>query len=471
MLQTSRPLGSRSIRGWGGLLGAIMALGAAVEAWAYWPGLMTWDAIRQYGQAIDGDFDDWHPPAMEWLWRQLIPLHSGPPPMLLLQLLLYWLGFGLLAGWALKARRTGLAIAITACAFLPIPFALMGAVLKDCLMAGALLTAAGLLAWIRDERGWGLRLPAFALLLFAATLRFNALLAGLPLFVALLPAALRRTPARLLGSSAVAAVLLGLALPLANAAIGAERSGVELSLVLFDLGGITEHSGVDVFPPLGIRDAVAVNHHCYSPVKWDPYSWWVDEPCPIQFYAARDWMRAHHQSGFGWWLWAVLHHPLAYAQHRLSHFNINARFLVPDEIERPVQVQSAPNDWHYTVGPNAALRAIDRLAVASDHSPLGWPVWWLALAAGALFLGLRLPSRRLAVPLAVSALLYGFGYLVLSVAAEMRYYLWTMIAALLASVIVGGDLAAGSPMSRQRILLATAPAAVVALLCVAARIA
>jgi hypothetical protein len=44
--------------GWAALPAAIMALAAAVQAFAYWPGLMTWDAIRQYGQAIDGDFDD-----------------------------------------------------------------------------------------------------------------------------------------------------------------------------------------------------------------------------------------------------------------------------------------------------------------------------------------------------------------------------------------------------------------------------
>src|SRR5690349_13690595 len=123
------------------LIAAAMAMAAAIEAWAYWPGLMTWDSARQYGQAIDGDFDDWHPPTMEWLWRQLLPIHSGPQPMLLLQLLLYWGGFALLAGSALKARRPGLAAALAACAVLPIPFALMGEVLKDCLMAGALLCA------------------------------------------------------------------------------------------------------------------------------------------------------------------------------------------------------------------------------------------------------------------------------------------------------------------------------------------
>jgi len=469
MLLASPSSSSRAMSRWAVLLAAAMAIAAVIQAWAYWPGLMTWDSARQYGQAIDGDFDDWHPPTMEWIWRQLLPLHAGPQPMLLLQLLLYWGGFALLAGWALKARRPGLATALAACAILPIPFALMGEVLKDCLMAGSLLTATGLLAWTREEKGWALRIPALLLLLFAATLRFNALLAGLPLFLALLPHEWRRTPLRFAIGTGVALALLAAALPLANRAIGAERSGVELSLVMFDLGGISEHSGADVFPPLGVADPVAVNHRCYSPVKWDPYSWWVDEPCPLQFYALRGFLRARHISGIGLWLSAVLHHPLAYAEHRLVHFNINARFLVKDEIERPVQEQSAPNDWHFTVGPDAALGAIDRAAVDSAGSPLGWPIWWLAVALGVLSLAPVLPSRRLTLPLASSSLLYGFGYAVFSVAAEMRYHLWTMIAALLAAVLAVGDVVAGLKLSRIRISLALAPALVVALLCAAWR--
>src|SRR5258706_8311610 len=150
-------------------IAGVLALVAAVQAAAYWPGLMTWDAIRQYDQALSGEFDDWHPPAMEWLWRQFIPIHTGPAPMLVLQLLLYWGGFALLAGWALRERRRGLAVALAACALLPIPLALMGAVLKDCLMAGALLMATGLLAWSRPGRDAWLRALAILLLLCAAT--------------------------------------------------------------------------------------------------------------------------------------------------------------------------------------------------------------------------------------------------------------------------------------------------------------
>lgn len=461
-------------KGMAALLAGGMLIAASLTALAYWPGLMTWDAIRQYGQAIDGNFDDWHPPAMEWLWRQLIPIHTGPAPMLILQLALYWGGFALIAGWALREKRRGLAVALAACGLLPLSMALMGAVLKDCLMAGALLTTTGLLFWsdgnTGPQRQWLLRGLGIALLLFAAMLRFNAFLAALPLFVALLPVAWRSNWLRMAIASIIATILLMLALPLANRAIGAEPSGVELSLIIFDLGGITEHSRVDVFPPLGVADPVAANHACYSPVKWDPYSFWVDPVCPLGFDPMKAAVKAQHIKPYRFWASAILAHPIAYAEHRLAHFNINSRFLVHDEVERPVQVVSAPNDWNYKVTPNAILSAIDWLALASAKTPLGWPIAWIALAFGVLLLSPNLPSRRLIVPLALSALLYGLGYGVFSVAAELRYHLWTMIAALIATVLVAGDLF-GMPVAPWRkIGWASAPLLVVLVLATAWRV-
>jgi len=456
---------------------ALLALGilaaASLTALGYWPGLMTWDAIRQYGQAIDGDFDDWHPPAMEWLWRQLIPIHTGPAPMLILQLALYWGGFALIAGWALRKRRHWLAVALAACGLLPLSMALMGAVLKDCLMAGALLTTTGLLFWSDDSDSrwrWLLRALGIALLLFAATLRFNAFLAALPLFVALLPIAWRSSWLRMAVSAIVATALLMLALPLANRAIGAESSGVELSLVIFDLGGITEHSGVNVFPPMGVADPVKANHACYSPVKWDPYSFWVDPLCPLGFDPMKAAVKAQGIKPYRFLAGAILAHPIAYAEHRLTHFNINTRFLIHKQVERPIQVVAAPNDWNYKVTPNPILSAIDWAARASAHTPLGWPIAWIALAFGVLVLSPTLPSRRLIVPLALSALLYGLGYGVFSVAAELRYHLWTMIAALIATVLAGGDLFGMPVVPWRRAAWSAAPLLIVLILATAWRV-
>ena len=441
---------------------------AALTGFAYWPGLMSWDPVRQYGQALSGEIDDWHPPVVSWLWRHLGWLGPGPVPMLVLQLAPYWGGLALLADTVWRGGRRRTAWALLACGLWPVGLALTGMIFKDCLMAGALLVATGLLALSERRDGWWPRLAGIATLVFAACFRFNAFTAGLPLLVALLPRAWWRGWPRLLATGAVAAALLIAAVPLSGRLIGAKPSGVELSLVIFDLGGITERSGVSVFPEeLEVRDPVRVNHGCYRPAKWDSYSDWVAPECPLGFTAWNDNVDPQEVRPYPFWLHAIVAHPLAYAEHRLHHFALNTRLLpLADAQERPVPAASAPNQWGFQVRPNPGMRALDALAVATAHTPLGWPIVFIALALGVAIAGWGLPSGRLSVPVALSSLCYGAGYLVFSVAAELRYHLWTALAALIATVLLARDLRGAA---RWRLVCAVAPAALAAAAGVALR--
>ena len=444
----------------------VMLVMVALQLAAFWPGIMIWDAIRQYRQSLSGIYDDWYPPAMNWLWRQLLPIHSGPAPMLVLQALLYWSGFALLAATALRNGRCRLATALLACALLPIPFVLVGAVLKDSLMAGALLLASGLIAWRREDE-WPLRIMAILLLIAAATLRFNAVPACLPLLVVALPTAWRRTWGRLALTTAIAAVPLVLAMPIANKLLQAQRSGVELSLVIYDLGGIGKFAGVDTFPPVGVADPVAVNAHCYKPVSWDAYAWWGADPCPIGFTDLQPAFAARHLNPYEVWAKAIAAHPLAYAEHRLAHFNNNSRFLVHDADLPTLSLQTDPNPWNFQLAPSALRDALGQIAIWSSHTPLGWPICWLALGLGVLLLALSQATKTIALPLVLSAWLYGMSYLPLSVASEVRYHFWTATGIALAAVIVLADARA---ISRRRLVVVFVPLLVVTILCVAARI-
>lgn len=421
-------------RVWRGLPWLVLLL-ALAGSLAYWPGLVTWDSLRQYDQALSGQFDDWHPPVMEWLWRQMLPLAHSPAPMLLLQLGLYGCGSAMLIHVMQRQRRYRTALAVACCTLQPIVIALMATIIKDSLMTGALLCAVGLVAVAEQARSSraavGIRLLAFVFCLFAATLRFNAFLAIAPLALWALPPCARTDWRKILLSGMAVTALMVAAMPAANALIGAERSDVQLSLVIFDLAGITEHSGVNVFPPLGIADTVEVNHRCYSPVKWDSYSWWVDDLCPINFELIRRYVHEHHVNPIGLWLSAIARHPLAYIAHRTSHWNINSRFLVAEEVERPVQVEAPPNEWHFAVTPTVGVKLVDTLALASAHSPLGWPWFWMTVMAAQLWFRRR-HTCDLATILAISALFYGLGYAVFSVASELRYYHLTICAGALA---------------------------------------
>ena len=448
---------------------AVVAIGAVAlgHLATFWPGIMVWDAIRQYGQALTGHYDDWHPPAMNWLWRRLLPLHDGPAPMLALQILLYWSGFGLLVVAALRRGQRGAAAALAALSLMPVSLVLIGTVLKDSLMAGLLLVAVGLCG-IGRRCGWTVRIAVAVLLLAAATLRFNAVPACLPLVWLLLPAGWG--PRLRSIALAVALVPLLLAMPLANRLLQVERSGVELSLVIYDLAGITRRSGIDMFPALSVADPVAVNARCYDPVSWDRYAWWGDDPCPIGFVPIRAALATRHEGAYRRWLGAVVAHPLAYAAHRLDHFNSNSRFLIHDAAVPGLSLRSDPNVWHFAVPPSRLRDAIGGVARWSLGTPLGWPCWWLALGFGLLVLVPALPQAGAAIPLLASGLLYGFSYLPLSVASEVRYHLWTMLAVGIAAIEVAVRMARGAPVARGRVALAAAPVVIVTLLAIGARL-
>jgi hypothetical protein len=72
----------------------------------------------------------------------------------------------------------------------------------------------------------------------------------------------------------------------------------------------------------------------------------------------------------------------------------------------------------------------------------------------------RLRSRRLVTGLAASALLYGGAYAVVSVAPDLRYNLWTMLAAMIA---LAAALAERAPLSWRRGTAALAPVVIVAI--------
>lgn len=453
------------------LIAAVLGAAAVFQCLSYWPGIMTWDAITQYDQASQGYFEDWHPPLMAWLWRRLIAIEPGPAPIYLLQLGLYWAGYGLIVAGAWRRRQPVAASVAAAGALMPFPLALMGSVLKDCLMEGFFLTGVGLFIWVRSERDWPQRIGAILFLLLGALLRFNAFLAVLPLLVSLTPGRWRRTPARLVAISLAWTIVVLASLPIANRLIGAEKTDVQLSLVMFDLGGITEHSKRDMFPPMGLPDPVGTNAGCYDPQMWDGYSTWANHPCPINFDRVKAAVERDRLSPYALLARAILAHPIAYAEHRIRHFNINTRFIVPNEVQGPVPDRTTPNVWNFTVARGPGLKLINTLTGITIHTPLGWPIFWIALAGGLLAICRHMPSRKVIGPVAASAFLYGLGYLSFSVSSELRYHLWTITGCTIAAAFAAADLASGALIGRRRMLIAFAPTMLVFGTCALSRLA
>lgn len=419
---------------------AVIALAIAIVGFGYWPGIMIDDARWQYQQSVDDSYEDWHPPLMAWIWRRLMFIQPGPAPMLVLQLALLWGGIALISWWAIRSDRPRLALAIALTGWLPAPLALSGTVTKDCLMAGALMMATGLelardLARSKAARV-AVSVASGAFIVFAAALRLNAVVACVPLLLAILPERLTRSKPRLLASAIVAALMLLAVGPAIDAALQAEHTDVDLSLIIFDLGGMTEHSGVDLFPDLGVRDPVAVNHRCYDPIGWDSYSTWAKTPCPLGFEPFQNKKDEDDLSPMRIWLAAVIHHPLAYAQHRLTHFNLATSFIVRDGPIFTAWSQSVPNPWGYSVQSNVVIPSLTALANAAAKTPLGWPIVWISIALAAAVAAAMTRASPVALALACSSFLYGLSYLLVGVAVGMRYHFWTISGAAIAAALV-----------------------------------
>ena len=410
------------------------ALGLASLA-LFWPGYAMYDTVAQYGQVVSGRYVDWHPPAMARLWS-LLPGH-GAAPMLVVQMALYWLGLGLLAGAA--GGRTG--AAVLAIGALPPFLGWQAVVLKDAQLVGALLAATGSIGWWRLR---GRAVPVAAgttavlLLGYAMLVRANAVFAAVPLSLML-----ARRPRGPVARTAAAVVLIGAALavssPINHRLLGAGRSGVERTEAIYDLSGIAVRAGpgVDHVGLLPAETAEVRARACVRPYFWDPLG--EEDRCNGTVERLR---RLSPGRLYGLLADAVLHHPLAYAAHRLAHLNSTTRWLVPlwwPGAAPPVH--SEANDLGL-VSPAPGAAIWQRVGGWLAETPLGWPIAWAVLATGGAVVASRRaasPLRDLALALFVSALSLEASFAVLSIASDLRYHLWPMLAAALGTVLLLGE--------------------------------
>ena len=411
---------------------------AAVNLAIWFPGEPGPDSRSQYRQAVAGQFDDWHPPIMARLWSIFRLVADGDGPMFCFQVAGYWLGFGLIAVALARAGRPLVAWAMLGVALLPQFVTLNVVILKDVGMAVAFLVAFAVLFWYRTqdrEVHPAIAAISLALLFYGTLVRANAVFAVVPLFVYLIRPQWLGRPWRLLAVSIAVAMAIVPAANLFNHRIlRAEPLRPIRSLQIFDLTGIAFYSGdLAVFGRNNSFTRARVAD-CYVPNGWDRLGPWgecrhfwnrlavsPDMQGAVEKLDTRSVMRANPNPDLpGLWLAAIVRHPLAYARHRLAYFG--------SEIMR-----------------GASMGAPDEAAPKPPYIVLyDWvtaPALWLAIGAGLL---VRLASARplartapidAALALLLSGLTFAGAYLIIGVATELRYLLWSLIAILAAVVI------------------------------------
>lgn len=81
---------SNSIKCYNQIVRFIPLTGFIVCVTLFWPGLLRPDSITQMQQGIGGNFNDFHPPMLGVIFGLFDKIYSGPGPVLLLDLALYW---------------------------------------------------------------------------------------------------------------------------------------------------------------------------------------------------------------------------------------------------------------------------------------------------------------------------------------------------------------------------------------------
>lgn len=447
--------------------GAAMFLGVAALLF-FWPGVAHYDTIAQYQQVVSGAYYDWHPPAMARLWSLFHALGwQGQAPMFALQTAFYWVGIGLIAAALARGGKPTAAVAVLALGLWPPALGWQAVVVKDGQMAAALLAATGLVAWRRLQgraHGPFVTGAALMLLVYAALVRTNAIFAVAPLAMGLFaPWRWRDWRSRLLLIVAIIAATLALSPTVNRALFGAEASGVEATQPLFDLAAIAHRAGPEAVPLLPAETWQRLEaERCHSSILWDKFS--GGRRC--------DFIQAGlagrpQQEIFAAWTRAIREHPDAWLSHRLVHWNATMRWFVPWHFPQAVpQAASLPNAFGLG-SPGERVAAYDRFAGWLANSPLGAPILALALALAVLALAspARSAAHGLAVPLALSATLMETSFLVISIAPDWRYHLWSTLAAGLSAILLLTD-----PLPRRGFRIALAGLALVALTSLGARL-
>ena len=462
----SAPGGTRGAR----IAGIAAASLCAISLGIRWPGVAMYDSVSQYEQALGDDYADWHPPIMARTWSLLLKVWPGTAPFLLLQMLLWWGGLGLLAAALAKRGRHGAAAAVLAVGAFPLFLGWATVVLKDAQMAACLVAVIGFVAHWRLA-GRKLPLPASALvamlLLYATLVRGNAVFATVPFALALGGwGGARRwwMKAALMLAALVATLAIT---PLINhRLLRAEATHNERALPLYDIVGIAHHARLATIPGLAQADwAEGERRGCYTPYFWNPYGE------PAQCDAIGQTLAFGPERGahiLRVWVGLVATHPLAYALHRTAHFNANLRFLVgagePDAIP---PIDSEPNDLGLGAPSGRTAHALIALAGLTNLTPLGWPALWFATGL-ALLWGSRAGGGAQVVlgrALAWSAVVMSGSFALASIASDLRYHLWSMVAVALAAIL----LLDARAVRRDRLGIGGGAVAIVAVVAMAAR--
>jgi hypothetical protein len=409
-------------------IAVLIAAGYGLTLSIFYPGVMTYDAKFVYEDIAKGVLGDWQSPVMTVLWGAIDPVAPGAGSMFLLIATSYWLGFGLLAS-AVARRSWRLALLLPLLALMPPAFVFVGIIWRDVLFATTWLLAAAII-FAAADRGARARLPAqvMALTLCAVgvLLRPNALIAA-PILASYIawPMQISFKRTAILFVPAVVGFFV-LVQVIYYGALGATRQHPLQSIMVFDLGGISHFTKQNQFPVRWSEsESAQLLNTCYQPTQWDIY--WRLEPCDFVMRKIE-----REEKLFGTptimenWARSVMHHPLAYFQHRAA-FMWN--FLGRQNLT--MWITDVEHATEIVFPDRLAFVALISLHDLLKPTPLFRAGSWLLVCIAVCGFAWRrreTPEGAFAFGVCGSAAIYVLSFFFVGVASDFRYGYWAVLA-------------------------------------------
>lgn len=437
-----------------------LTLGFIVNIILVYPGFMSWDAVDQLYQARTGEYLNWHPPIMAYIWSWIDLVISGPFGMLLLIMLLVWIGtYYINRSLIVDQRGPLLAILTWVIIFFPPTFIGFAHIEKDNFMAGFLLVLYALVFWFsiyyrkEDRSAFVLMGVAFCILaaaILSISMRHNAFLAVFPaLWLVVLVLFQKGTMS--LGKQLLAissAILLLLCCMIAaggiNKSITRQHVPAILSLVVYDLTGIAVHEGEVFFTNTDSKSPLQAILRIDNPSlellseKYN-YNDWV--PLHEIFDLGKAETREMEKVIIKYWVKSIIQYPVSYIKHRTGvFFNLigfrdqggGGLFVIPLTQSR----YGAPEETSLLIAHNYRLSALQENVLRAGSHALNntWltaPIFYLGFLL--LYLFYEIATKKgyfsLMFFLALSGVMYELGLLIVAPSSGLRYSFWSMYVA------------------------------------------
>lgn len=439
----------------------IATFGFAVTIVIFFPGYRSPDSEWQLCQAVGRcEMNSWHPVSMALAWRLLLRVFGmNDGGLLVMQAMMFWTGLAVFAigiSRRLTPDKQWVSYLVPLIGFTPYILGILGVMWKDIQLASALILASSLIyltSWAKAKEGRIFQICINAiiavLLVYAVTLRVNAIAAVLPLvwmwaygWKWLLNIGYRKIT---LSITLVLFTLVSVGcIGLLNKISGAKDESSTVTMFAYDIVNILPPEEIAHTSPASLRGYLVNLSNCslYHNDHTDPILW-RSQCAPSDPTMTSRKLNDYRGELVAYWKKTVMAHPARYVAQKVETY---MQFLAPsgerslwqNGIEGYLRNRGNYENGFIVYQSKKSIIGSYAVDIGYKTAPalyMGW--FWLLVCLGVVVYGIkRLKELKvLVVCLSLSALMNILSYAPASVTADLRFIYWSMLAGTLAVML------------------------------------